>query len=217
MKVVENFISINGEGIKAGTLSHFVRFKGCNVVCSYCDTMWANEKECDYIEYSPKEILEILKKEKIENVTLTGGEPLLQKEMKDLLNLLSEEGFFVEIETNGTIDIKEFSNIKNVSFTIDYKLPSSNVKLPMITNNYKYLTKNDAIKFVVMNEEDLHFSKRIIEEYNLIEKTNVIFSTVFKKISPEEVVNFMIKNKLNGARLGIQLHKVIWDEEKRGV
>ena len=88
MKVVEKFTSINGEGTRAGELAVFIRFKGCNLRCSYCDTMWANEPDCQYKEETPEEILNYVLETGIRNVTLTGGEPLLQKDIRELINLL---------------------------------------------------------------------------------------------------------------------------------
>ena len=97
MKVVEKFTSINGEGTRAGELAVFVRFKGCNLRCSYCDTMWANEPDCPYEEETPEEILNYVLGTEIRNVTLTGGEPLLQKDIRELIHLLLQAGLQVEI------------------------------------------------------------------------------------------------------------------------
>ena len=127
MKVVEKFVSINGEGTRAGELAVFIRFKGCNLHCSYCDTKWANEAGCPYEEMTPGEICEFVKSIGITNVTLTGGEPLLQKDMGDLVRLLIENGNRVEIETNGSVDLRPFAEdiLRRPVFTMDYKLPSS--------------------------------------------------------------------------------------------
>jgi 7-carboxy-7-deazaguanine synthase len=95
MKVVEKFTSINGEGTRAGELAVFIRFKGCNLRCSYCDTMWANEPECPYKEETPEEILNYVLGTGIHNVTLTGGEPLLQKDIRDLIHLLLQAFFLL--------------------------------------------------------------------------------------------------------------------------
>ena len=88
MKVVEKFVSINGEGTRAGELAAFIRFKGCNLRCTYCDTMWANEAGCDFTEMTPAEIHAYIRETGVKNVTLTGGEPLLQPEMPELLREL---------------------------------------------------------------------------------------------------------------------------------
>ena len=106
MKVVEKFVSINGEGTRAGELAVFIRFKGCNLRCAYCDTMWANEADCEYEEWSPEQIISYIQSTGVKNVTLTGGEPLLQKEMPELLKILAEQkNLRVEIETNGAVSL----------------------------------------------------------------------------------------------------------------
>ena len=154
MKVVEKFTSINGEGVRAGELAVFVRFKGCNLRCSYCDTMWANEPECLYKEETPEEILNYVLGTGIHNVTLTGGEPLLQKDIRDLIHLLLQAGLQVEIETNGAVDLAAFCEERPV-FTMDYKLPSSGCEEYMITKNMEFLGKDDTVKFVSGSQEDL--------------------------------------------------------------
>ncbi|GAB6150487.1 putative 7-carboxy-7-deazaguanine synthase QueE [Clostridium novyi] len=219
-KVVEKFISINGEGKSSGQLSVFIRFVGCNLNCSYCDTKWANEEKAPYSIMTEKEIYEYIKLTEIKNVTLTGGEPLLQEGILTLLKLLcSDENLNIEIETNGSIPLKDFTSIKNnpPKFTMDYKLPYSNMENHMITDNFNYLTKKDVIKFVVANKNDLQKLKSIIYKYNLIDKTNIYISPVYGEIEMNSIVEFMKENKLNGVTLQMQLHKIIWDPNKRGV
>ncbi|KGN01736.1 radical SAM protein [Clostridium novyi A str. 4570] len=219
-KVVEKFISINGEGKSSGELSVFIRFAGCNLNCSYCDTKWANEEKAPYSIMTEKEIYEYIKLTEIKNVTLTGGEPLLQEGILALLNLLcGDENLNIEIETNGSIPLKDFTSIKNnpPKFTMDYKLPCSNMENHMITDNFNYLTKKDVIKFVVATKNDLQKLKSIIYKYNLIDKTNIYISPVYGEIEMNSIVEFMKENKLNGVTLQMQLHKIIWDPNKRGV
>ncbi len=235
MKVVEKFVSINGEGTRAGELAVFVRFQGCNLRCSYCDTMWANEADCPYTEESPEEILEYIRKTGIKNVTLTGGEPLLQKDIDRLIGLiLSEDELRVEIETNGAVDLAPFTNLPAQAgagrqeddatarrvrpvFTMDYKLPSSGWEAAMKPENFRLLTKEDTVKFVAGSREDLARAKELIDQWRLTGICHVYFSPVFGKIEPVEIVDFMIENKLNEARMQIQMHKVIWDPNARGV
>lgn len=113
-KVVEKFISVNGEGLKAGELAVFIRFAGCNLNCSYCDTMWANEHDVEYELMNEYEIYEYIKGTGIRNVTLTGGEPLLQKGLEALLEILfDDKDIEVEIETNGSIDLEFCDKIRN--------------------------------------------------------------------------------------------------------
>ena len=220
MKVVEKFTSINGEGTRAGELAVFIRFKGCNLRCSYCDTMWANEPECPYKEETPLVGSYRLKQSVlgtgIHNVTLTGGEPLLQKDIRDLIHLLLQAGLQVEIETNGAVDLAAFCEERPV-FTMDYKLPSSGCEEHMITENMELLEKNDTVKFVSGSQEDLLKALELIRTYDLTNRCHVYLSPVFGSIEPVQIVEFMLKHRLNGVRLQIQIHKVIWDPDKRGV
>ncbi|MDE5575867.1 MAG: radical SAM protein, partial [Oscillospiraceae bacterium] len=111
-KIAEMFSSINGEGTHAGQLAFFIRFTGCNLNCSYCDTKWANEPSAPYTEMTAEEILSEVKKSGIKNVTVTGGEPLIQQEIIPLLETLCGDGRYVEIETNGSADVSEVVKIK---------------------------------------------------------------------------------------------------------
>ena len=218
-KVVEKFVSVNGEGKRAGQLAVFIRFAGCNLECSYCDTKWANDKEVNFELLSVDEVYNYIKSTGIKNVTLTGGEPLFQKNIKELLEKLCyDKKLNIEIETNGSINIKEFISIVNrPSFTMDYKCPSSNMEEKMCLSNFEYLDKKDTVKFVVGNIKDLNKVKNIINKYKLIEKTSTYISPVFGSINLESIINFMKENKMNEVNFQIQLHKVIWNPDKRGV
>lgn len=221
MKVVEKFISINGEGRRAGELAVFIRFKGCNLNCSYCDTKWANEPACDYEELSPDEICEYVSETGIKNVTLTGGEPLLQKDIRSLVEkLLNKSDIRVEIETNGAVDIAPLANAfskEKLSLTMDYKLPSSGCEEKMFLSNMEALRKQDTVKFVSGSINDLECAEKIIEKFHLTERCQVFISSVFGSIEPVEIVNFMTGKRMNDVRLQIQMHKVIWNPEERGV
>lgn len=217
MQVVEKFVSINGEGMRVGELSVFIRFRGCNLMCSYCDTTWANEPFVDYTEETPEEIFRYIKGTGIKNVTITGGEPLLQKDVDRFIGLILSGGDYrVEVETNGSVDISRFENSPAV-VTMDYKLPSSGFEESMLTENFEHLKKEDSVKFVAGSLVDLECALDIINEYNLTEKCNVIISPVFGMIKPENIVEFMKRNKLNDVRLQLQMHKTIWDPNLRGV
>jgi len=216
MQVIEKFISINGEGLKQGELAVFIRFMGCNLRCSYCDTKYSFENP-KYTDESIDEIVKYCENSKINNITLTGGEPLLQNGIDILMNELAKRDFNIEVETNGAVNIEKYKDIPNVSFTLDYKLPVSLMENKMITDNYNYITKMDSVKFVCGNIDDLNRMKEIINKYDLIKKTNCIISPVFNMIKLEDIVDFMIKNNLNGVRFSLQIHKIIWDPNKRGV
>ena len=197
-QVVEKFVSINGEGRRAGELATFIRFKGCNLQCSYCDTSWANEPGCESERLTEEEILSWIRETGVKNVTLTGGEPLLRKGMEELIEaILEDPSQRVEIETNGSVDLKPYHILKKrPSFTMDYKAPDSGM---------------------VSSRRDMEKALEILEKYRLVGKTAVYFSPVFGRIQPVEIVDFLMEKKLNDVKLQIQLHKVIWDPQKRGV
>ena len=216
--VAEKFVSINGEGPRAGELAVFLRFCGCNLNCGYCDTRWANtaDVKCEFV--SAEELVEYVKSTGIQNVTLTGGEPLLQADIACLIELLGASGVEVEIETNGSVPLKDIVSISpRPAVTADYKLPSSGMEKYMLTENFSYLTLQDAVKFVVGDMCDLARAEEIINGYGLKEKCRVYFSPVFGKIKPVEITEFMKERKLNGVRLQLQLHKIIWEPDMRGV
>lgn len=216
MRVVEKFVSINGEGLRSGELAVFIRFANCNLRCSYCDTKYSFINPI-YTEDSIDEIVEYVKSTGVKNVTLTGGEPLIQNEIKELMIELSNIGNRIEIETNGSINIAPYLNIPNVTFTLDYKLKGSGMEKYMDLTNYDLLRKNDVIKFVVSDYDDLEKTKEIIKKYDLINKANCLISPVWGRIEFEEIVNFLKDNKLNDVKMQLQIHKIIWDKDKRGV
>lgn len=218
-KVVEKFISINGEGRCAGELAAFIRFAGCNLNCSYCDTKWANEPSAPYEILSEEEIYAYIKEQGVNNVTLTGGEPLLQENIGRLIKLLSKDkDLRIELETNGAVAMDDFINIgENVTFTLDYKLPGSKMNYMMVMENYDLIRDNDTVKFVVSGREDLDKAREIIEEYNLTDRVAVYLSSSFGVIKPEDIVNYMMEHNMNKVKLQLQMHKYIWDPNRKGV
>lgn len=219
-KVIEKFVSINGEGTRAGQLAVFVRFAGCNLNCSYCDTRYANDKDVKFELMTANEIYNYIKSTKVKNVTLTGGEPLMQPDVIDLLQVLREDlELSVEIETNGSIPLNKFRTIisNRPKFTMDYKLGSSKMEDRMFVENFDYLSREDTVKFVVGSIDDLQRAKEIIEKYCLTKKANVYLSPVFGSIEVNEIVEFMKDNTMNNVNLQLQLHKIIWAPEARGV
>lgn len=218
MIVNEIFSSIDGEGIRQGELATFIRFAGCNLNCSYCDTKYAQKKN-QGVEKSIDEIIETIEKTNIKNITITGGEPLLQKDILKLVERLVELGYNVNIETNGSVNIKPFQ-LTNVIITMDYKTKSSLMMNRMNLKYIDYLRKNDVLKFVIGDKEDMKNVKDVLKQKQV--KSYIYLSPVFGKIEPSELVDFL--KELNEerfdtskTRVQIQLHKVIWDSEMRGV
>lgn len=214
----EIFTSINGEGRKAGQLAVFIRFIGCNLNCSYCDTGWAREYKENGMWMSMEQILDYVKKSGVHNVTITGGEPLLVNNLGVLLDELDKLAFVqVEIETNGAVDISKMKERNNPpSLTVDYKLPSSGMEQYMLQSNFGKVDEKDTVKFVCGSHEDLCRAKQIMQQYQFIGKTAVYLSPVFGKIQPDEMVEFMKREKLNGVNLQLQMHKMIWEPDARG-
>ncbi len=201
LSVAEKFISINGEGRRAGELAVFLRFCKCNLQCSFCDTQWANSDDAAAEIMTINQLTDYVVSTGIQNVTLTGGEPLLQKNIGLLITALDSIGLNIEIETNGSVPLKNFTPFSAY----------------MCLDNFSYLTENDTVKFVVSDLKDLNRAKEIINTYHLTEKCCVYFSPVFGKINPETIVSFMKEHTLNKIRLQLQLHKYIWDPKQRGV
>ena len=215
MFVNEIFYSIDGEGLTAGQLAIFIRLSGCNMNCSYCDTKYALKKTSGTY-MSIDEILVEISNYNCKNITLTGGEPLLFKESSDLIEKLLEKGYKVNIETNGSIDITKY--LGKCLITMDYKLPSSNMEKYMNLSNLENLTENDVLKFVTQ-ESDFDKIEEILKSYKL--KCHVYISPIFDKIEPSKIVDFMKKLSneidMSRVRVQVQLHKVIWDPNERGV
>lgn len=142
----------------------------------------------------------------------------MQKDADKLLKLFSDEkDIRVEIETNGSVNLSPFLKYENTSFTMDYKLPESDMEKYMDLENFKILRKKDTLKFVASSVNDLKKAKDIIEKYDLIDRVNIIFSPVFGKIELTDIVDFLKDNKLNDVRMQLQMHKFIWAPDERGV
>ena len=226
--VAEQFVSINGEGTKAGELAVFIRFKGCNLNCSYCDTQWANRQDTPAVEKTAAELVADVCRTGIDNVTMTGGEPLLQTELAGLIKELLSAGKAVEIETNGSVSLEnvraqvkhltqERQSMERLSMTMDYKLAGSGMETFMRLQNFSELQPQDTVKFVAGSIEDLEKTRQIIQEYGLIQKCHVYISPVFGAIEPADIVEYMKSHQMNGVRMQLQMHKFIWAPDERGV
>lgn len=217
--VTETFVSINGEGTHAGELAAFVRFRGCNLNCSYCDTRWSCTLDAPVKWMSAEDILTWILSTGISNITLTGGEPLLQENLYKLLQRFSSHAeLSVEIETNGSMDIRPFIDLpRRPTFTLDYKLPSSGMEAFMKCSNYAYLQPKDTVKFVSSSIDDLNRMLEIIDCWHLTNRCHVYISPVFGAIDPADIVEFMKLHQLNQVRLQLQMHKFIWSPNTKGV
>lgn len=211
MKVVEIFKSIDGEGIRVGYPVTFIRLAGCNLRCNYCDTKYSYEDE-KFTEMTPQEIYIQVYKLGGKRITLTGGEPLIHKDVKVLVDLLIQKGYEVNIETNGSVDITSFLD-KHTIITMDYKCASSDMEDKMLLDNISKLRKLDVLKFVVSDDNDLDTVQRIYQNT----KATVYISPVFGRIEPKQIVEYMLEHNMENCRVQVQLHKIIWNPEERGV
>lgn len=226
MKIVEIFDSIDGEGLRTGQTATFIRLAGCNLRCSYCDTLYAlfgEDEPCEYTEMSIDEILSRVNK-RFKRITLTGGEPLLHKDSAELVSRLLKDGYEVNIETNGAVDIAEFSakvgDVSNMFYTIDYKLPSSGMSERMIWDNFLSLRPCDVVKFVVGSGEDVNMMKsvmdRLSEKYDVM--PHIYAGVVFGEYEPQKLIEHIMNEPvLKDVVFQLQIHKVIWNPEERGV
>ncbi|PWJ65104.1 7-carboxy-7-deazaguanine synthase [Fibrobacter sp. UWB15] len=220
MKVCEIFRSIEGEGLRTGLPAVFIRLHGCNLRCSYCDSMYAVEGG-DYKQMNVTQVLDAVKKfSGITHVTLTGGEPLIHQNVEDLLSQLSGNGYRVNIETNGTVPCKW--HFPGLFYTMDWKCKSSGMSVKMKMENLETLGSEDVLKFVVGTIEDLEETETVVK--SLAEKKDdmphLFVSPVFGNLSNEEIVNWLLNSNImvkNNVRFQVQLHKIIWDPERRGV
>lgn len=211
MKVCEIFSSIQGESSYAGIPFVFVRLSGCNLRCNFCDTTYAYDEGN---EMSIDEVLEKVKGFGIRFVEITGGEPLLQKDILILIKKLLDEKYTVLLETNGSRSIKEVDT--RAIIIMDIKTPKSGMFEKMDMENLKYIKENDEIKFVVIDREDYEWVKNFIYKYNLIDRCKILLSPAHKILSPENLSKWILEDKLP-ARVNLQIHKYIFGQDIRGV
>ncbi len=221
LPVIEQFISLDGEGPTAGELAYFVRFNDCNLRCTWCDTVYSWDGSSPVTHKTPQEIYDEIKASGIKNITLTGGEPLIQQQILPLLQLLAADpALCIHIETNGAVDAAPFRKecpAENIQYIFDYKLPSSGMESQMCMANLEQVQSTDVYKFVIASQDDLVRAIEIIRQYQLQNRCQVFLSPVRELIDPLVIVDAMKAHCLNDVRLQLQLHKILWPKEMRGV
>ena len=211
LRVNEIFKSIQGESTYAGIPCVFVRLTGCNLRCSYCDTTYAYEEG---IDMSVNEIINKIEDYSCKNVCITGGEPLLQRNVYKLINLLKSKSYKIFVETNGAMNIDLLPG--NIIRIMDVKCPDSGMNKEMDWRNLERLRGDDEVKFVMSSKKDYEWAKRIVRKHNLPDKTNVLFGSAYGKLKPKSLAGWILKDRLN-VRLQLQLHRIIWPDKTRGV
>ena len=211
LQVNEIFYSIQGESTYSGRPCVFVRLTACNLRCRWCDTEYAfYEGETFTVE----QVLEQVRAYKCPLVEITGGEPLLQEEVYPLMDQLLLEGYEVLIETGGSLDVGRLD--PRVVKIMDLKAPGSGMDRFNNLSNLQHLDRKDQVKFVVADRRDYEWAKGMMAEHALAERAEVLFSPVFGELHPRELAEWILADRLP-ARLQIQLHKVLWDPDQRGV
>jgi 7-carboxy-7-deazaguanine synthase len=212
MVITEIFKSIQGESTFAGLPCIFVRLTGCNLRCHWCDTAYAfhggKKMTIDDVVAKVREFDGKL-------VEITGGEPLLQDDVYPLTNRLLSDGYQVLVETSGERNISRLP--KAVIKVLDVKCPGSGEGGTFCNDNLAELEKKDQVKFVIVDENDYSFARDFMLQNDLGQRVNeVILSPVFGKLHPLQLTEWILRDSLN-VRLGLQIHKFIWDPETRGV
>jgi 7-carboxy-7-deazaguanine synthase len=217
VRINEIFRSVQGETSSAGLPTIFVRTGGCNLRCTYCDTPYALTTTGS-IHMTVGAIMHEVRKLKTKRVCLTGGEPLIQprQEVQELLDLLAAEGYEVSIETSGSIPIAAFGLHPKQRWILDMKVPSSGEMEKMKFESLTELRPEDEVKFVVGNYADFRWSVELIKMYDLDGKVQLIFSPVWGQVTPLQLTEWALDTGID-ARVQIQLHKIIWHPETRGV
>ena len=224
LKVVEIFLSIQGEGVEQGNPTIFVRLFGCNLDCAYCDSDFAKEEK-NSKTMSMEDILnEVDKYLPYYYVYLTGGEPLIHKNVECLVDRLLTNQKIVWIDTNGSQDIRKYTQKGDrCRIVLDIKCPSSGMSDKMKWENLLFLRDVDQVKFVIATEEDYQFAKVFCLVLSLFTPAQILFSPCFEvkgkfkpKLTPAQIVEKIKRDKLK-ARLSLQIHKYIWTPETRGV
>jgi len=207
LKIHEIFHSLQGESSRVGLPTVFVRLTGCPMRCVYCDTAYA------FSGGSNIEIADILAKVAEFStlyVTVTGGEPLAQKDCLVLLRQLCDAGYNVSLETGGAIDISRVD--ERVSVILDVKTPGSGEEKNNLWENLSHLKPSDEVKFVLCDYADYQWAKQTLTKYKLIEKCPVLFSPVYSQVNPAQLAEWVLADKLP-VRMQLQLHKILWGEK----
>ncbi len=212
MLVTEIFKSIQGESTFAGLPCVFIRLTGCNLRCHWCDTAYAfygGQK------MSPEDVIARVRQFGGKLVELTGGEPLLQKEVYPLTEQLLAEGYRVLIETSGERFVGKLP--QPVFKILDVKCPGSGESEKFCFDNLAVLDGKDQVKFVILDENDYRFARDFLAKHELQSRVQeVIFSPVFGQLAPRQLAEWILRDSLE-VRMGLQLHKFIWDPDARGV
>jgi 7-carboxy-7-deazaguanine synthase len=211
LRVSEIFASIQGETSFVGLPFAFVRLTGCNLRCRYCDTTYAYD---DGEEMSLEEVVSRVTFFGIPRVTVTGGEPLLQEKTPALVTALLDLDHTVLVETNGTVPLSRLD--PRAIRIMDVKCPASGEAGKTTWENFAHLKPHDEVKFVLSSEEDYRYAREVIRKYGKEDPFKVLFSPAYGLLSPERLAGWMVGDTVD-ARFQLQIHKLVWGPDRRGV
>jgi 7-carboxy-7-deazaguanine synthase len=222
LPMVEIFETVEGEGMRAGFPTVFVRLFGCNLRCVWCDTKYSYPPaEAEFTMTVGEIANQVEERYRAEHICLTGGEPLLYgSRSAELLKALCAIGRIkdVHVETNGAIDLAPFlSEVRSekARYIMDYKLPDSGENEAMVHGNFALLRPLDEVKFVIASDRDFDAAVETLRAYPTAAQP--LFSPVWETMPPARLVEKLLAAGLAGVKLNMQLHKIIWDPNKRGV
>jgi len=208
LRVSEIFYSLQGEARTAGAPTVFIRLTGCPLRCRYCDTEYAftgGER------MAVTDIIERVSNYGASLVTVTGGEPLAQKDVQTLLTGLCNAGYQVSLETGGSLDIRPVD--PRVSVVLDIKTPGSGESQKNLLRNLEHIHAKDQIKFVICDRADYEWSREFLQQHKLSEICDVWFSPSFGEVDPGQMADWILQDHLP-VRLQLQLHKLLWGDER---
>jgi 7-carboxy-7-deazaguanine synthase len=207
LRIHEIFHSLQGEASRIGLPTVFVRLTGCPLRCGYCDTAYAFQGGHNMTQ---AQILEQVAGYGTRHVTVTGGEPLAQKECLPLLAALCDAGYDVSLETGGSLDISGVD--PRVSVILDIKTPGSGEAEKNLWANLDRLKPSDEVKFVLCDQADYAWAKQVLAERGLADKCAVLFSPVYGRLDATALADWILRDRLP-VRMQVQLHKILWGEE----
>jgi len=212
INLIEIYPSVQGETSFSGLPATFIRLAACNLRCSWCDTTYSFGRGTPH---SLDQIIDQVKEYGCGHVCVTGGEPLLQKNVHPLMSHLCDGGYSVSLETGGSLTIAGVDS--RVTIIMDIKCPDSGMSHKNLWSNIELLKSHNEVKFVINGEKDYQYAKEICEKYELYTRVkDVLFSPVFGELNPRVLVQWILNDKLP-VRLNLQIHKMIWEPSAKGV
>jgi len=206
LRITEIFYSLQGESNTVGLPTVFIRLTGCPLRCNYCDTAYAfsgGKKQ------TISAIVEQVDQYNAKYITVTGGEPLAQSACHQLMTVLLDKGYIVSLETSGALDVSAVDD--RAVKVMDLKTPASAEMDKNLYQNIEYLSEKDQVKFVIADDKDYQWSKSILQQYDLVNRCEILFSPVMGEMSPRVLAENIIQDNLP-VRFQIQLHKYLWDD-----